>query len=117
MNHTPVTRQKPLAFFISSPVRRFETKDDATKGGVLKDAVGSQGGSCGFTNKMECVTRSARILEAEILVNLRVRQFSAALLITLSITGEFVSGHRLKGLSFTSHTEVAPFVWTECSLP
>lgn len=26
-------------------VRRFETKDDATKGGVLKDAIGNQGGS------------------------------------------------------------------------
>lgn len=26
-------------------VRRFDTKDDATKGGALKDAIGSQGGS------------------------------------------------------------------------
>lgn len=26
-------------------VRRFETKEEATKGGVLEDAVGSQGGS------------------------------------------------------------------------
>jgi hypothetical protein len=26
-------------------VRRFETKDDATKGGVLEDAVGNAGGS------------------------------------------------------------------------
>lgn len=26
-------------------VRRFETKDDATAGGVLKDALGSNGGS------------------------------------------------------------------------
>ncbi len=26
-------------------VRRFDTKDDATKGGVLEDAVGKQGGS------------------------------------------------------------------------
>lgn len=26
-------------------VRRFETKEEATKGGVLKDAVGKKGGS------------------------------------------------------------------------